>query len=361
MKIPLASALLLPALLAAKTTSAVEALLGGLPIVDEAGYQWTAASPATGWQVGKLHWVPIGRDRGNAGRVQLAGDPYNPIAERLVNGMEAVIELARRLELVNDGAAPMPLSPRDAVQRYFNLPRLDLIPRTEDRDLRRSLEERLREVRRNLELRADFDKRSREFAVEIRDFGIGQTPERVHETLLSLGQTDKADKPYLIGVFGQGGSSTYFSSKYSVVISRRAGHALDGNRDGVGWSLIKKISPKNRRDPYYAYLAASSDGRVPTVELSTANASQFSAGTLFRHVGYDFGRQGSAVARTLYYALNHVLFNPVLPYDLYAGKDKPDPMHGNAYRLTRQLVRFEREGAVVLDKPFQPQLVGERS
>jgi hypothetical protein len=81
---------------------------------------------------------------------------------------------------------------------------------------------------------------------------------------------------------------------------------------------------------------------------------------MFRHVAYDFGRQGSAVARTLYFAMNHVLFNPVLPYDLYAQRDKPDAMHGNAYRLARQTARFEIDGESVLDKPFQPQRVGER-
>ena len=35
---------------------------------------------------------------------------------------------------------------------------------------------------------------------------------------------------------------------------------------------------------------------------------------------------------TLFYAL----FNPGLPYDLYALKEKPDLMHGTAYRLARQ-------------------------
>ena len=44
----------------------------------------------------------------------------------------------------------------------------------------------------------------------------------MHRTLLSLGSSDKGDKPYLIGVFGQGGSSTYAASKYSWVLSRRA-------------------------------------------------------------------------------------------------------------------------------------------
>src|SRR5882672_6762670 len=96
---------LLLTLLSSKTTAAVEKLLKELPLVDETAYVWTDVDPADGWQPGKLHWVPVGRDRGNAGRVQLAGDPYNPSAERLINGMEAIIELARQLELLENPSA----------------------------------------------------------------------------------------------------------------------------------------------------------------------------------------------------------------------------------------------------------------
>ena len=204
----------------------------------------------------------------------------------------------------------------------------------------------------------EFDKKLKEFAVEIRDLGIGQAPARVHNTLLSLGRTDKADKPYLIGVFGQGGSSTYAASQYSLVISRRAPQFLDDQLDGIGWTIVKKIIPKGRRDPYYAYLASLPDGRVPSMSVTQSTDKAFPHGTLFRHLGYDFGRQGSAVARTLYFALNHVLFNPVLPYDLYALKDKPDPMHGTAHRLARQTAQLSKKGDKShLDKTFQPQAV----
>jgi hypothetical protein len=48
----------------------------------------------------------------------------------------------------------------------------------------------------------------------------------------------------------------------------------------------------------------------------------------------------------------------VLPYDLYALKDKPDPMHGTAYRLARQTAQLANKGDKShLDKPFQPQTV----
>src|SRR5438445_4881835 len=102
MSAALQSESLLWKLLAAKTTPAVDNILGVLPIVSETEYTWTESKPEDGWRAGWLHWIPVGRDRGNAGRVQLAGDPYNPIAERLVNGMEALIELARRLETLRD-------------------------------------------------------------------------------------------------------------------------------------------------------------------------------------------------------------------------------------------------------------------
>jgi len=193
--------------------------------------------------------------------------------------MEAIIELARRLELLKNPEAPMPMSPREAVERYFDLPRLDLVWRTSSKDARRLLEERMRDVRRKLLLRLEFDKKAREFSVEIRDHGIGQTPERVHETLLSLGRTDKAEKPYLIGIFGQGGSSTYAASKYSVIMSRRAPECLDEKRDGIGWTIVRKVIPKGRRDPYYAYLAAHPDGRVPAAELTAIGRAQFEAGS----------------------------------------------------------------------------------
>src|SRR5262245_13660472 len=150
---------LLKTLLSLRTTVAVVKLLAELPVADDTAYVWHDTDPAKGWQVGKLHWVPVGRDRGNAGRIQLAGDPYNPSAERLINGMEAIIELMRRRELSDDSAAAMPQSPREAVERYFGLPRLDMIPRTEDRDARRLLEEKLRTVRRQLLMRLEFDKK----------------------------------------------------------------------------------------------------------------------------------------------------------------------------------------------------------
>ena len=201
-----------------------------------------------------------------------------------------------------------------------------------------------------MRVRLLFEKTAREFAAFIEDDGIGQAPGRMHETLLSLGSSDKGDKTYLIGLFGQGGSSTYAASEFSWCITRRAPQLLDGQEDGVGWTVVKEVFPKNRRDPYYAYLAAHPNGAVPSLPVSAADAVNLKHGSRFAHLGYNFAGGGSAVMRSLYTMLNHILYNPMLPFDLYAGTTEAT-IYGNGYRLSNASI----DKKTVLDKTFQPQ------
>jgi hypothetical protein len=138
---------------------------------------------------------------------------------------------------------------------------------------------------------------------------------------------------------------------------------LHGATDGVGWTVVKHVFPKGRRDDYFAYLACHSDGRVPWVSAADADAAKVSSGTRFVHIRYDFGRGGSAITRQLYTALNHVLYNPILPFELYAQRQTADPIYGNGYRLSSLKNRKVGKGpdqrdAMILDKLFPPQPVG---
>ncbi|MDA8377596.1 MAG: hypothetical protein M0Z50_11195 [Planctomycetia bacterium] len=336
----------------AVTSRDIDSLLGKLPITPEDQYPFNEEKPEEGWIPGNLHWVPVGHDRGNAGRIKLANQPVNPIAERAVNGMEAIIEMARQRELIRDPTPEPPATPRGAVMRYFGLPPLDQLPKLDDP----APSEKTREMARQLRVRLLWEKVACEFTVAIEDDGIGQPPAIFHKTLLSLGSTTKADKPYLIGVFGQGGSSAYAVSKYSWVVSRRANDLLQGEPDGVGWTVIKHVFPKGRRDDYFAYLACHPDGRVPFVSSADAETANIKHGTRFVHIGYDFGRGGSAIVRQLYPALNHVLYNPILPLELYAMRETPDPIYGNGYRLS--LLGSRGSAKPALDKVFPHQPVG---
>lgn len=320
--------------LKATTSTEIEKLLGELKITPDSDYSFDEERPETGWQEGRFHWMPVGRDRGNAGRIKLANTPVNPIAERTVNGMEALIEMLRQRELAKDAKAAEPKSPREAVRRYFKLPPLHELPGLDKGPEGKNLRKIWRDLSNQLRVRLMFDSAAREFAVAIEDDGIGQSPEKIHRTLLSLGSTTKADKPYLIGLFGQGGSSAYAVSKYSWVVSRRAKDLLKGEADGMGWTVVRQVFQRGRRDPFFAYLASHPDGRVPMASASDADFLRLSSGTRFVHVGYDFGKGGSAITRQLYQSLNHVLYNPILPFTLYVGTTEA-VVSGNAYRLSR--------------------------
>lgn len=335
----------------ATSTKAVRDLLTLLPIVGENEYAFDFDNPERGWKEGHLHWYPVGADRGNAGRIQLAGSPENPIAERTINAMEALIELMRQRELKADPRALAPQTPREAVLRYFDLPALDALPKWPHPIRERKPVDYGRDIARRIRIRLLRETRPVEYAVVLEDDGIGQEPSRIHSTLLSLGRSDKPDKPYLTGVFGQGGSSAYAASEFSWIMSRRVPDLLDGGDDGLGWTVIKRILPIGRRDHYYAYLAAHPDGRVPAFASPAADAIGFAHGTRIGHISYNFGK--SEPARTLYQSLNHLLFNPVLPYELYTRPDRgPDPMWGNGYRLSRL-----KDDLKALDKIFAPQMV----
>lgn len=343
----------------ATSTDLMESLLAKLPIVPENDKSFDPTKPEAGWKEGYLHWIPVGRDRGNAGRIKLANQPVNPMAERIVNGMEALMELERARELVSSPGKPAPTSPRDAALRYFKIPALDKIPLIKDQKEYDRVWDAARALSRKLRVRLLPPKKIKgkfQFAVLVEDEGIGQSPTHIHDRLLSLGSSDKGDKPYLIGLFGQGGSSAFAVSEYSWVLSRRAPDLLGKDDPGIGWSVVKQIFPEGRRDPFFAYLAAHPDGRVATFPAAAADTIGFKHGTRFGHVGYDFSRGGSAVARMLFQALNHVLYNPILPYELYAARDSGDIMWGHAYRLSR----LSRKGVAErppLDKRFNAQTV----
>ena len=94
---------------------------------------------------------------------------------------------------------------------------------------------------------------------------------------------------------------------------------------------------------------------MPEAPSAQADKAGFEQGAHFCHIAYDFGASDSAITRSMYQSLNHVLFNPVMPYELFALKDTPDPMFGTAQRLAQRVRRFGR--GVALDKSFAAQPV----
>ncbi|MGC1483935.1 MAG: hypothetical protein WA789_09090 [Candidatus Acidiferrum sp.] len=141
--------------------------------------------------------------------------------------------------------------------------------------------------------------------MEVRDQGIGIAPENVTRTILSLNESNKLQKHYLAGAYGQGGSSTFAFSRYSLIACRSASGP-------VGFTIVKflDLPAEQYKTGHYVYLTLQ-DGGLPTAELSVLD---FPQGTLVRHFGYDLSGYPSPLGpNSLYGSLNTILFDPIMP------------------------------------------------
>lgn len=236
-------------------------------------------------------WRPVGDRPNNRGTVEAAADPGRSIVERVTNGIDAVLEYEHDAH----HGQPNCRSPREAASAWFGMPVGGLSEMTQRQ--RQNLARRM-EVR----LLPGESKSSR--VIEVRDNGIGIAPDRMASTILSLNESNKIEKHYLAGAYGQGGSSTFASSKYTLVASRSEGHR-------VGFTIVKfeDLPPEQFKIGRYVYMTLGNAVLEADVPLD-----QFQRGSVVRHFGYDLSGYTSPVGPTsLYGLLNFALFDPVMP------------------------------------------------
>ena len=126
----------------------------------------------------------------------IGSDPGHALIERVTNAIDAVIEREALRRLTPK--TPPPASPREAVETWLGVP----AGRVANLKIKKRQALADEVVIRLLE-----GSSKRTPTVEIRDLGIGLSPEMLPKTILSLGESNKIDKLYLAGAYGQGGST----------------------------------------------------------------------------------------------------------------------------------------------------------
>lgn len=241
---------------------------------------------------GVIQWAAIGGNQNNRGPIEVSADPGRSLIERVTNAIDAVIELAHN----EKQGRPTCTTPSQAATVWFGVPQKGLggLSQADRQTLASNVEIRLREGD-GKELRT----------VEIQDKGIGILPADMPNTILSINKSNKLQKFYLAGTFGQGGSSTYYNSKLTLIVSRQKGSSE------VGFTLVRfhDLPADQFKSGCYEYLTLG--GAIPSIP---AAVQHFSNGTLIRHFGYELSKYDAALGpNSLYGLLNQVLFDPVLP------------------------------------------------
>ncbi len=281
---------------------------------------------------GELKWRAVGDRPNNHGNIRMGSDPGLALVERITNGIDAVVSLRAR----TDGSPTKPRDPREAGRLWFGVPTSGFNELT--------AEER-RKLGLNVRVRLDESGEGRRPTIVIQDWGEGQTPKQFPKTLVSLNESNKADQPWTMGTYGQGGSVALGFCKATLIISKRSPTIENAN---VGWTLITEhpAGENGQKLPNYQFLVTSS-GEVP--ELRPELLGDLQHGTKVVHVAYDLQRLTGPVTTQMWQFLHSALFDPVLPFEL-SGTRKNDPANntriivGNRARLERpELARGDLE------------------
>src|SRR5579863_4146090 len=239
----------------------------------------------------QTRWLPVGREN-NRGTIEVSSDPARSAVERLTNGMDGVLEL----EYQRHSGLPQCRSPREAAVAWLGVPESGLSAMTPAQ--RRALGQRV-----SIRMEAGEGRESR--TIDVRDRGIGIAPEEMTRTILSLNESNKLQKHYLAGAYGQGGSSSFAFSRYSLIASRYADRP-------VGFTVVKflDLPAEEYKTGHYVFLTLQ-DGNLPCADLPV---SEFTQGTIARHFGYDLGGYASPLGpNSLYGSLNTIFFDPIMP------------------------------------------------
>ena len=239
----------------------------------------------------EVKWLPVGREN-NKGTIEASSDPGRSLIERLTNGIDAVLED----EFVRHKGKPECRSPREAAQAWLGVPKGGLSEL--------STKERQQLADRVAIQIGEGDGAPNQRLVIVEDRGTGILPEHIPDTILSLSESNKIKKRYVVGAYGQGGSSTFACSQFTLIVSRFAGSPR------VGFTVVKYYEPPpddEAKVGNYVYLSV--DGKVPEI-----NDDSLPVGTRVRHFSYDLTKYaGSLGPGSVYGLLNSILFDPVVP------------------------------------------------
>ncbi len=261
---------------------------------------------------GADRWRPVGDMEDNFGAINAASDSRLALNERITNMIDAVLEKEARLKYGTDlfAMAGAMASPLEAATLLLGVPAGGV------GELSITDRQKLAE-----DIAIDFVESGvaeRPTAV-MRDRGIGQTPARLSETILSIHRGNKRDKPFLMGMYGWGGSNALgFAEGGTVIVSRRHPQLLDSEADGVAVTIVKKVYTKEMRTPAY-FFAVDDQNNVLSLDVAAADGAGLAFGTQITHVEYDLGIKGPLLNQYKYY--NAALYEPVVPYYLGSKRD----------------------------------------
>ncbi len=261
---------------------------------------------------GTIKWLPFGgRGRVAHSAIGSASSSTHLLTEPIVNMGDAELELAHQLALVRGEVDDEPGSTYEAASRYYGVPAGGLAAWDTRKGAARAA---FTSLASQAQVRVRHGSRAQTPTITYLDQAIGQHPSRFEKTLLSLHLGNKAEIPYLAGQYGHGAGLTLsFSLGGQIIVARRHPELLAADEDDlVGLVLIERRMPSRTgmTNPSYWY-AVPAETETPLSFAPDALGDPRWHGVRRTCINYELAK-GSE--RDIYFALEHCLPDPALPY-----------------------------------------------
>jgi len=274
-------------------------------------------------------WRNYGDLEANNGRINITSSPVSIFAERITNAIDAIIEL----EAEKNQQIKSLKTPRKAVEVAFGIP---------ETGLTKILEKQRGDIVNEIGIEVFVRHRNNEINVAFRDKGIGLTRYEMPKTILSLNESNKIRKQYLVGQYGQGGSTTCAHSEYTIIITKKF------NSTNVSFTIIRYNELKDdflMKDGKWEYLVME-DNLPPSI-----SDKEFEQGTMVIHVDYQSNQAQGFI--NYYELIEQIMFDPPIPFWLYYDKwseGNRRSLFGARRRLENEKNTQSEEFIIPLDK-----------
>lgn len=283
--------------------------------------------------------------------------PETAIVEKIINSVDAVLMAECLSKGIDPKSSEAPESIIKALESYFNIYAGKLSNKTPNE--RRNLAE-------NICFVATGQKTSPCYSII--DKGEGQTPNKMPDTLLSIGKSNKLRIPFVQGKFNMGGTGVFQfcgTKNLQLIISKRNPNIIkhepiDETSSDWGFTIVRREYPKQGvRSSFYRYLAPNEEvlsftaESLPLVPGDYPNpyVKNLHYGTFIKLFEYQMTGLYTAIYYDLYYRLSLLMPSVALPIRFYERR-KGYKAHSYEITLSGLSVRLEEDKFKNIEKGF---------
>lgn len=275
------------------------------------------------------HWKFLGNNSSNGSSINILKHGEKGLIERITNAIDAVIEKQKNINGIASATKASSIIKKAFPKYYENL-------------LNVSNGEQFKvqtyDAANQVILAANDAIGTKKITFDVIDQGTGISGENFPNTILSLNQGNKLsrDKCYLIGAFGQGGSTSLPFTYATIIVSKQNGKYY--------FTIVKEVELSDYKNSCYVYLTV--DNQIPEAKLVNSidenheylkTFIEGESGTLVRMIETDVSKEYRLNDITKEHMLiNYIdtnLFNVGLPVKIIENRAnfRDNPSNQNRY------------------------------